>query len=168
MKPLRMKGEAGLTLIEMLVVLALIGLIMGSATAAIYAIIKSSSISNEQNVALRQVQNAGYWITRDVLQADDEPTLDPGITGFPISMQYYKWGGGTNFTPCTVDYSIIGDKLERQVNCGTPETILIADYLIVADTAIVKNVDNTYTLTVKAAFGDAEVTRTYEIERRLE
>ncbi len=62
-------GEKGFTYIELIVALAIIALI-GSATAtATIQVLRLTGRNNEHMTAVRQVQNAGYWISRDAQMA---------------------------------------------------------------------------------------------------
>jgi len=61
MKP----SERGFTLIELSVVIAIVALIVIAANMSIFQVVKGTERSNDQLTAIRQVQNAGYWISHD-------------------------------------------------------------------------------------------------------
>ena len=62
-------GEKGFTYIELIVALAILGLI-GSATAtATFQVLRVTERNNDHMTVVRQVQNAGYWLSRDAQMA---------------------------------------------------------------------------------------------------
>ena len=155
-----MRGEKGFTLIEVLVVVGILGAIMGVMAMTIMTIMIVSPKSNDQVIALRQVQNAGYWISRDVLMAKEVSTTETGV------FLAIDWdGSGYN-----INYVFDDDgELRRELNGASPGA-LIAEYIVGVgtDTTFVPDSDNKYTLTVKASHGDADVTRVYEVSPRPE
>ena len=64
-------SERGFTLVELLVVIAIMSLITLGATMTTFQIINVTRRSNDHVAAVRQVQNAGYWISRDALMAEN-------------------------------------------------------------------------------------------------
>jgi len=151
---LNLKGkQRGFTLVEVLVAIAILGAISGALSTAIVAIVKTSDVSKDWAVVLRQVQNAGYWISRDVLMAQD---VSPGAGGALVRVDYADG---------QVDYVLDGGTLMRQPS-GSQE-ILIAEYIVAAAFEQDSEIDNKYTLTIKAARGEAEVERSYEVMQRV-
>ena len=65
MKP----GEKGFTLVELLISVAVTALIAVAAGSAIFQIFQSNDRNSDHMTAVRQVQNAGYWISRDAQRA---------------------------------------------------------------------------------------------------
>ncbi len=62
-------GEKGFTYIELIVALAILALI-GSATAtATFQVLRVTERNNDHMTVVRQVQNAGYWLSRDAQMA---------------------------------------------------------------------------------------------------
>ncbi len=119
--------EKGFTLIEVLVALAILGAIMGVMSAAVISIMRINSQNTEWNVNLRQVQNAGHWISRDALMAQVVTTPTPGH--FPLTLSWSDWEG----TSYNVEYVLQDDNtLIRRLNDGS--TLLIAQYIVHDDT----------------------------------
>jgi len=161
MKKMKLKAkEKGFTLIEVLVVLAILGAITGVMSMTITMIMRISPQSNDRAIVLRQVQNAGHWISRDVLMAQTV-TPEP-VSGTLLSLEWDDWEGNHY----VVDYVFDGNTLKRQLN-GAPG-ILIAEYIVVDDTSFEMDdeADNEYKLIIKASHGEAEVERSYEISQR--
>ena len=155
--------EKGLTLIELLVSLVIMSAIMGVMTAAVVIIMRTSSQNNEWEVNLRQVQNAGYWISKDALMVQVVDTNKPDVF---LSFSWSEWNGNSY----TIDYWLDGNKLMRKLNGGS--SILIAQYIVPADTTCEWiGEENKLKVTIKASShgGGDEVRyaeRTYEISPR--
>jgi len=162
--------EKGFTLVEVLVALAILGAIMGVMSAAVITILKTGSQNNEWNVNLRQVQNAGHWITRDALMAQTVSDNKPGVF---LNLSWSDWDSN-NYD---VEYFFDGNTLMRKlkvtlnaqvVNDGA--AILIAEYIVPPPyTSCAWVSDNkTLTVTIRASLhgGGRFAERTYEISPR--
>ena len=68
------RSEKGYTLIELAVAVAIIVLVSGAASITIFQVMKGSNTNNSHMNAVRQVQNAGYWISRDAGMAQSIET----------------------------------------------------------------------------------------------
>src|SRR3972149_7510665 len=66
-----MKGERGMTLVELLVAIAVTGIIVVFLGTAVYQIITVSASGNDRLIALHELQNAAYWFNSDAQQAVD-------------------------------------------------------------------------------------------------
>jgi prepilin-type N-terminal cleavage/methylation domain-containing protein len=163
--------EKGFTLIEVLVALAILGAIMGVMSAAVITILKTGSQNNEWNVNLRQVQNAGHWISRDALMAQ---TVSDNTTGVFLALSWSDWDSN-NYN---VEYFFDGNTLMRKlkvtlnaqvVNDGA--AILIAEYVVTnADytNCSWNDADKKLTVNIRASLhgGGRFAERTYEISPR--
>lgn len=65
MKP----GEKGFTLIELVIAMAITVLISGASTVALSQIYGGTDRNNNHLTAVRQLENAGFWISRDAQRA---------------------------------------------------------------------------------------------------
>lgn len=160
-------GEKGFTLIEMLVVVAIAAVVMGAASAAIVALYRISPQSNNWTVALRQVQNSGYWISRDVQMSAGNIAVGTGNTFLTMVLPQNPTD---NVTIVYQLQNMSGGQRLMRTNQTTNDTIMIAEFIsIPADTGPFYNSDNnTLTFTIKATYGNAPVTRTYEALQRVE
>jgi prepilin-type N-terminal cleavage/methylation domain-containing protein len=153
--------EKGFTLIELLVVLGIAGAIMGVMSTAVIIITRTTSQNDELNVNMRQVQNAGQWITRDTLMAQSVST---STTGVFLNLSWSDWNSDNN----TIRYVLSGNTLTRSLNGGP--AILIAQY-VVTNPAYTNcdwnDTDKTLTVKIRASLhGNRYAEQTYEISPR--
>ena len=60
-----MKKQAGMTMVELIVAIAVTGIIVTFLGTAIYQIITVSEYGNSRLIALHELQNAAYWLNTD-------------------------------------------------------------------------------------------------------
>ena len=60
-----MKKQAGITMVELIVAIAVTGIIVTFLGTAIYQIITVSEYGNSRLIALHELQNAAYWLNTD-------------------------------------------------------------------------------------------------------
>jgi prepilin-type N-terminal cleavage/methylation domain-containing protein len=85
-----MKGQKGFTLPEVLITVAITGLIIGVLGTAVYQIITVTESGNDRMTAIHELQNAGHWVSLDgqmartatggnelalILPDDDDPSI---------------------------------------------------------------------------------------------
>ena len=63
------KNQGGFTLIELLVAIAISSLITSGLTLTIFQVFGGNARNSSEMTVVRQVQNAGHWVSRDVLMA---------------------------------------------------------------------------------------------------
>ncbi len=126
------RRQGGFTLIEILVALSITGFIGAGLTTAIVQVMKVNALGNNQVIAVKQVENAVYWINRDVRMSQ---TIQPGGgSGFPLNLDWVEWGGTTH----QVAYTLQNGELIRSssVNATPPVVMKVAQH-------ISSNADNT-------------------------
>ena len=160
--------EKGFTLLEVVIGVAIMALVVVAVAMTATTILLNYGRAAEQNVALPQVQNVGYWISRDVLTTRNVTAGDPN--GFPLSLAIPVDEDANN--DYSIDYSFEGNKLMRKVYDSsenlTSET-LIADYIDTDNTTFntVNATAGYHKLTVTASKDGAGTTRSYEIGQRI-
>jgi prepilin-type N-terminal cleavage/methylation domain-containing protein len=154
------KDQRGFTLIELIVAIAIAGIITGGITAAIMQILTINTRASNHMVAVRQVQQAGKEVSKDTLQAQNV-TCGPAC-GFPLILIWTDWDSANN----VVTYTITADnELQRTHNIDGAR--VIAQYIDsdCAQTSCVP-AGGVLTFTVTATVGEQSETRVYEIEPR--
>ncbi|MEE9583211.1 MAG: type II secretion system protein [Dehalococcoidales bacterium] len=158
------RNQRGFAMIELLVALAITGLISGGLTMTIFQLLSGNAQSSNQMNVVRQVQNAGYWISQDA-QMGQTITPDGGATGFPLVLSWTDWDGALN----EVTYTITGEELSREhyIDSVLDATTFVAQNITLIQ--VTQGADGKLTLEVTASvtgFRPASETRTYEITPR--
>jgi len=60
-----MKGQKGFTLPELLITVAITGLIVSFLGAAIYQILTVTEYGSDKTIAMHELQNVAHWLSRD-------------------------------------------------------------------------------------------------------
>jgi len=160
------RGEKGFTVIELLLVVAITGVIVVPLMMATTTLLTNPQRSTNQNVVLQEVRNAGTWISRDVQMSR---TVTPGgSNGFPLSLSIPVDDDENNDN--SIEYVFDGDMLKRRLYDPVPTLISethVADHIDTDNTTFSAVDVGLYRLTVRAARGEAAVTRGYEVSQRL-
>ena len=160
------RNEKGFMIIEMLIALVLISAVVGATVMTTTASITNYQQSTDQNIVLQQVQNAGYWISRDVQMASE---VNPdAYDGFPLILYIPVDTYETN--DLRVYYLFQGSKLKREVYDSTNNLVsrnLIADYIDMTNTSFISLGCQVYQLDIRASKGETSVEASYEVSQRL-
>ena len=169
------KGESGFTLIEVLVAIAITALIAFGGVATATQIISVNAKSNAHMTAVNEVQNAGYWISRDTQMAQSV-TAD-GLT--PPEFLILSWtedSSGDNYQVVYTLEDIPGSALKKlhrdqSINGGANELTLVAQYIDPASEKTKSEFTNgvltlTITATVSTASPSGSETRVYRVVPR--
>ena len=160
--------ESGFTLLEILVGSAIMAVVVGAIATTLIILFLNYGQAAGQNSALPNVQNAGFWITRDVQTSRNVTATAPN--GFPLSLTIPIDADESNDN--SANYVFEGSKLKRRFYDASDNLIsetLIAAYLD-TDNCTFTTVNATlkyYRLTVTATREGETVTRVYDIGQRL-
>ncbi len=155
--------ESGLTLIELIIAIAIIGAVGGTVLMAIYGLLTSSRQANDQQYAVSQLRQAESWMTEDVLM-----TWTINSSGFPLML---SWTGLVDEAHHEVTYTLEGPsgslkRLQRyEVVDGTPSTLVVAEGIDGSASSCAFTAP-ILTVTLVASSGGHTETRAFEVKPR--
>lgn len=162
------KGQRGFTLIDIVISLAISGIIGIAASAACFQVLDTTSRNNDYTTASRNVMNAMYWIGRDAIMAQSIN----GTAGFPstsdLSLRWTTWDN----LECSVNYTLQDGQLRRIFSDGIQESrTLVAESINSSSNMTYCSTDNgTLTIVITSSVGEGnkitDVTRTRDIASR--
>ena len=160
------KNQKGFTLIELLIVVAIFAVVAVAANAVIVQVVQSNRTSNHM-VALRQVQQAGYYVSKDGLQAQN--ISGSLTTSSSLHLNWTDCDGGNH----TVVYNLVNPsgglyQLGRNETVNqTKTTTVVAQYICNGTTQCSWSATaKVLTFNVTARVGLETESRTYEIKPR--
>ena len=160
------RGEKGFALLEVIISVTIMAIIVPAMAMVITTLLKNHEGAADQGIVLQQVQNVGYWISKDVQMAGNVLLDGPG--GFPLTLDIPVDTDNSN--DLSIDYLFDGNKLKRQVYDSSETLIsetLIANYIDVTETIISTLGANSYYLTVKACRDEVIAERGWEVSQRV-
>lgn len=168
-------GEKGYTYIELVVAITIAALVVAAATMAIFQVLKNSEHNSNHMTAVLQVQNAGYWISRDTQMAQSVTAANLTSPDFLV----LSWTGGSSGDVYQVVYTL-EDMPESEtkmllrnqsINGEASSTTLVAQYIDPdSEKTKCEFINGTLSLTITATVGDgpqmeSEI-RTYQVVLR--
>jgi len=161
----RLEGkQKGFTLLELLLVIALTGIITAAASMAIHQVLTGTTLGNDLNTAVNQVRTASYWIERDALMAQTVVAVAPGS---PLILTWTDSSGADHeITYTLVDVS--GSELKELWRDFDGQQAVIAQYIKPTQTGVPDCYWDGEVLTgnVTAQVGDETETRTFQVKPR--
>ncbi|MDD5703844.1 MAG: type II secretion system protein [Dehalococcoidales bacterium] len=161
----RRSGQSGFTLVEVLVGIALTGILSVALTAGIAQIINVNASSTSQMSVIKDVENAVDAIRADILMAQ---RIEPGSDDIWLTLEWTSWENART----TIEYRLLGSgELQREETVNFGETIVSeATRIVGQNIADIDLVDpgnrKTWNVTIVSAvdgYKPASETRTFEI-----
>jgi len=167
------RSEKGFTVIELVIACAIAAVLGSVGTMSVFQTMRSIGASESHLVAVRQLQNAGNWIGRDV-QTAENVVIDnleyPNFLVLTWTEQDYT-GDDTVYHAVTYFFEGLTEGigvLKRNHSCsaGTDDNLLVARSLYYdpgdpGSTSSTSYQDSVLTVTLRAIFGDVTETRLY-------
>ncbi len=118
-------SQAGFTLIEVIVAMAITGILGAGVAITIFQIESVADSSNAHMTAVNQVQNALHYINRDVQMAQ---TVTPGMSPNLLTLKWTNWDDNKAIQ---VKYLNQNGDLIRQYseNGGAPTSTTVAQFI---------------------------------------
>lgn len=171
------KQEIGYTLIELLVAVSIMALASVAAGMAMYQVFGGTEDNNDQMTALHQVQNAGYWISRDTQMAISVNTTDTLVFPEFLHMGWTEWNDAGVPTYNLIQYSLENGsnnlyslKRTQTISGGPTQELMVADHIFYqpgtensSDTSISNEM---ILVNITSIFDDIRESREYKIIRR--
>jgi prepilin-type N-terminal cleavage/methylation domain-containing protein len=149
------EGQRGFTILEMLVTLALTGLISLGASMASAQVLNETARNADYTTASRQAMNAIYWISQDAQMAQVTLGTDVFPDAGDLVLTWTTWENEVD----RVVYSLSGGELRRRytVDDAEPVETVIAQY-INPDPALTNCawVEGVFSLKVTASVGEGD------------
>jgi prepilin-type N-terminal cleavage/methylation domain-containing protein len=113
------KNQLGFTLIELLLVLALTGAVTSATTATIFQVFDGNTRSSNHMEAIRQAQNAGYWVSHDAKMAQVIHIGDnPATTELElVKLTWTEWNNTTHQATYTLQDTELWRDYDGQSRC---------------------------------------------------
>lgn len=155
------RGEAGVGLVELVVGIAITGMIMSTLGYALVGIIKTTSAGQEQLSATHQTRTAFFWLNKDTQSG---VTSQASVAAGDVTM---AWTDYSTLTAYSSRFQLVGDELQRTFTAGgTPQTMVVARNVVPGGFTATQNGNSvTYTLTVE--HGSSTATRTETATMRV-
>lgn len=114
-------GQRGFTLIEILVAMAVGGMLLSGLVVAIFQTFGVTLSSSTQITALENIKNAAYWITKDVRMAATTNLADGGNSTNSLILDWTNWydeNGELNPVDHHCEYTVSGTDVVRNYDYG--------------------------------------------------
>jgi len=148
------KGQAGLSLVEVIAAVAITGVISLGASVASGQVLNQTSKNNDYTLASSNAQSALYWISHDAVMAQ---TID-GVDGFPQTEDLCLYWTGWDNTEYGANYTLDNGVLRRIYSeNGQVNTTVIASNINPGDSLTYCVSDNgTLIVTITSSVGEGD------------
>lgn len=108
----RQYGQKGMTLIELLVSLAITGMVVSGALGLIFHEFRGTAIAKTYVTAAHEIGNAARWISQDAMMAESSGLVDGAQPTDKITLTWIERYDSANI-PHSSTYSLNGNELHR-------------------------------------------------------
>ena len=162
-------NKQGFTLVELLVALAIVGVISGVMVNIISMVRNTTGESTAQSLMMSQVNQAANWIARDIESAGSVTGTSGNVL---CAVTRYVWNGTDMGTSENISYEVTsGNILLRKVNgsaSGTPVAQFISYPPGIGNYTIVTSENNTYIIKLRSVYSNGEeYKQQYKVSRRI-
>ena len=160
-----MRDERGMTLVEILVALAIAGLITGTLVTAIYQIYQVTGWGSNQMRVQHDLQNAATWLNRDVVSASSADVSDSQMI---LTIPYFSSGTYTytaDIRTITYTFSTAEKTLARD---SVTSTVTVARHVDSIGFSPTGTVTSAITITLISQAGDVTGSATLHLDMRPE
>jgi prepilin-type N-terminal cleavage/methylation domain-containing protein len=120
------KNQMGFTLIELMMAIAITGIISTGVTMTFYQVVTGGARVNNRVTAISQVQHAGYWVTNSAQLAQNVVVNDDDPTGFPLFLSWVGWDNKEHEVTYSLEDTAGGLKeLKQSVVVGDEDAVEI-------------------------------------------
>jgi len=168
----RLKGnQKGMTLIELVVATAIVGLLTSAFSAITFDFFHHTARSNAHMTASSGMDSAARWISNDGQMAQNTD-LTPGAEA--VSSLNLSWTDPVNGDTYEIDYFLSGEELIRQesINSVVQSTKIVARYVTDIGFYQPADTEQLFTVTLTSSGGGTTVTvsetREYHVTLRAQ
>lgn len=169
-------NENGFSYIELVVSLTIAALIAGAAAITSVQVLKGTGSNNDYITTVRQVQNAGFWISRDARMAQNVIAANLTPPNFLVMYWTEDYTDDPIYHSATYFFEDLDDgigKLKRShwSSAGANEELLVAQYLYYDPADPGKSCKASYsnrelTVELTALSGESRESREYKTNHR--
>lgn len=173
------KDQRAVTLVELMIAIALAGIVTAGITMMVSNVFAASVRTSNHMTAVRQVQSAEYWLSRDVRQASPSDIDLAPLNGQFLVLTWSEWDDeGEGLRVVKAEYTLEGESLRRTLSLEDLEDpgefrpphsdTIIAEHMNPIDPYWDEE-DETRVLVfvVTATVGDTDVTMPFKVKPRL-
>jgi len=166
------KNQWGFTLLEVMLIVAVSGIISTGITMTFFQVVTGSARASNRVIVISQVQSAGYWVSHDT-QLAQGVDVDDGSTGFPLVLSWTGWDDKSHQVTYTLEEAAGGLnqlKQSHKIDNGDPVVNIVAKCIELADVSPKSYTGGVLTFKVKVTVGvgsqQQSETREYKIVPR--